>query len=260
MSTSEIVVQDHERPPERGALRGGGGGGSPRFGCILLALLGAFFVGIVINFVVSGIRHYDTLAKFTDEEPIEIPEERGTEAEVQAIRAKVAAFRKGATGGGPVDLSLTAKDMNVLIANDAYLADIRGTVYFEGIGDDGVITARISRPMAKILFWKPRRYLNGEMTLKVEAAPGRVFLRVVDVKPPAGQFDPKILDFWKTQDQLEPYKNDESFAEILEKIQAASPGGGAITFTTKKQKPPEEGSPEASTPSKKPSDPPPPEP
>ncbi len=239
MSTSDIVVQDHERPPERGSNRRPRPGDdnpnprAPKFGCILVGLLGAFFIGIAINVVLSGLRHYDNLANFTQPAALELPEDRGTEAELLTIRERVELFRKTALAGkDPAELSLSAKDLNILIANDAYLADVRETVFFEKIDDDGLIHAQISRPMAKVLPWKPRRYLNGKMTLKIEAAPGQVFLRVVDIEVPNGNFDAKILAAWQTQDELDPYKNDEDFEDVIKTIQSATHGEGQITFST----------------------------
>lgn len=239
MSTPDIVVQDHERPPERGSNRrprpddDAPTPRAPKFGCILIGLLGAFFVGIAINVALSGLRHYDTLAKFTQPVALELPEDRGTEAELQAIRERVEHFHKTALDGTEIaELSLSAKDLNILIANDAYLADIRDTVFFEKIDDDGLIHTQISRPMAKVLPWKARRYLNGKMTLKIEAAPGRVFLRVVDITIPNGDFDQKILTVWQTQDELKPYKNDEAFEDVIKTIQSATSGNGNVTFST----------------------------
>ena len=113
----------------------------------------------------------------------------------------------------------SVKDINILIANDNYLSDLRNEYFFKEIKSDGTITALCSRKMRKFLPWQERKYWNGEMTLKLEVLNGAVFLRVSNFKSSNGLLMPEnLLQKWRSQDQLELYKNDDHFADSLKKI------------------------------------------
>ena len=115
------------------------------------------------------------------------------------------------------ELKLTVKELNVLIANNTYLSDLKGAYFFKSINSDGIIKLLCSRKIRKFP-WKDRRYWNGEMELFLEAMEGRVFLRVKNLNPANGsQMPKKIIEKWASQDQLEMYKNDDNFSNYTKK-------------------------------------------
>ena len=206
---------------------------APKFGCIMLSLLLAFFTGAMIFAIVQGGRMYKEMLSFTEDEPVEIPADRGTPEELKAIREKVAAFIKAVTPKEPplTELVLSARELNILIANDNYLADIRGRFYIDDISD-GLIHTRASRPRRHLVFWKPKRYLNAEIDLRPEAAEGQFFLRVADVRIDNGTIHEGILSYMRTEDLLEMYKNDERFEDIVKKINSARIENGSLIVST----------------------------
>ena len=227
MSTEEIIIKDNERK----------GSNSPKLGCIIMCLLLAFMTGIVIQIIVSGVRHLEELIPYSNTEPLDIPEEHGTEAELNSIRSKIKTFDQqiNSDSSEMAELSLSVKDINILIANDKYLSDLRNEYFFKGIKTDGTITALCSRKMRKFLPWQERKYWNGEMTLKLEVLNGAEFLRVINFKSINGSSMPEnLLQKWQTQDQLEMYKNDDHFADSLKKINSVKFAEDSITLSTKK--------------------------
>ena len=227
MSTEEIIIKDNERK----------GSNSPKLGCVIICLLLAFMTGIVIQIIVSGARHLEELVPYSNTEPLDIPEEQGTEAELNSIRSKIKTFDQqiNSDSSEMTELSLSVKDINILIANDKYLSDLRKEYFFKGIKTDGTITALCSRKMRKFLPWQERKYWNGQMTLKLEVLNGAVFLRVINFKSINGSSMPEnLLQKWQTQDQLEMYKNDDHFADSLKKINSVKFAEDSITLSTKK--------------------------
>ncbi|MDE0571470.1 MAG: hypothetical protein OSB44_12360 [Verrucomicrobiales bacterium] len=227
MSTEEIIIKNNERK----------GSNSPKLGCAIVCLLLAFMTGIVIQIIVSGARHLEELIPYSETEPLDIPEEQGTEAELNSIRSKIKTFDQqiNSNSSETTELSLSVKDINILIANDNYLSDLRNEYFFQGIKFDGTITALCSRKMRKFLPWQERKYWNGEMTLKLEVLNGAAFLRVSNFKSSNGSSMPEnLLQKWRTQDQLEMYKNDDHFADSLKKINSVKFAENLITLSTDK--------------------------
>ena len=229
MSTEELIIKDNERK--------GSGSNFPKLGCVILCLLLAFMTGIVIQIIMSGARHLEELIPYSNTEPLKMPEEQGTEVELNSIRSKIKTFDQqiNSDSSETTELTLSVKDINILIANDSYLSDLRNEYFFKGIKSDGTITALCSRKMRKFLPWQERKYWNGEMTLKLEVLNGAVFLRVSNFKSSDGLSMPEnLLQKWRTQDQLEMYKNDEHFEDSLKKINSVKFAENLITLSTER--------------------------
>ena len=118
-------------------------------------------------------------------------------------------------------MRLSARDLNILIANDTYLADLRGTIHFTEFTAPDMLRTRRTRPMSHIKFWKPRRYLNAFMDYKLVSQEGNISLFVQDIQVDGKQVPDYFLKKFQSQDMLEPYKNDEHFLETLKKLQSA---------------------------------------
>ena len=74
------------------------------------------------------------------------------------------------------------------------------------------------------------------MELFLEAENGRVFLRVKNLTPDNGSTMPnKIVEKWSSQDQLDMYKNDDSFSNYTKKINSARFEKNKVIISTKKQ-------------------------
>lgn len=231
MSTEEIVIQDHERP----ALKGGGNPrNAPKFGCIIFCLIGAFFIGIVINIVVNSSRHAKALIPLTSNEGVEVQSESGTDEEVTELKARVKTFIDAVNNSAKpkAELQMTTRDLNILISNHAYLLDIRGVYFFEEFVEPDLMRAKTSRAMRKMLPWHERRYMNGEIEFRVESAPGKVFVRVNRMQLDKGELPANMLAAWQVQDELKLYKNDDAFAGVIAKIQSAVIKDGVLVIST----------------------------
>ena len=231
MSNEDIFIQDNERAYSEESTRTGS---PPRAGCLIFAALGAFFIGIVIFVIVNAASYHKSLTPYVSEQAIELPVDRGSVAELDAIRAEVATFREAifVTSDDAVELALSPRELNILIENDPYLLDVKRQYYLKSLSAAKVFTALCSRMMPKIIPWKPRRYLNGEMDLELEAENGRVFLRIVSVRVDGEEMPAEMISAWKTRDQLELYKNDDRFAEVLEEVNSARVENGSLILST----------------------------
>ena len=230
MNSEEITVQDHERD----AIKGPGKQSAfPKFGCIAVILLGAFFIGILIAGILIGNQMSKDIESFTDESPEDVPVERGTPEELAAIRARITGFldRIHSSSHAPAELQLSIRDLNVLVANDNYLGDLRGTIHFREFTAPDILKTERSRPMSHIKFWKPRRYLNAEIDYKLASQEGNISLFTQAISIDGREIPDYFLQKFKSQDMLAPYKKDERFLDALKMLKDARIDGDRIILT-----------------------------
>ena len=236
MSSDEIIVQEHERgdakEPDRQAA-------FPKFGCVAVILLGAFFIGILIAAILIGSQMAQDIESFTDEAQKEVPVERGSAQELAGIRSRILAFidNLGSSPHTPAELKLSIRDLNILVANDGYLGDLRGTIYFRKFLAPDILQTERSRPMARIKFWKPRRYLNAQMDYRLVAQEGNISLFAEAIRMEGRETPDYVLQKFKSQDMLDPYKNDESFLEILKMLKDARIEGDSVILSNTSPRP-----------------------
>ena len=230
MSSDEIIVQDHERGD---AKEPGKQTAFPKFGCIAVILLGAFFIGILIAALLIGSQMAEDIESFTDESQKEVPVERGTTQELADLRSRILTFidKLRSSPSTPVELRLSIRDLNILVANDGYLGDLRGTIYFRKFLTPDILQTERSRPMARIKFWKPRRYLNAQMDYRLVAQEGNISLFAEAIRMEDRETPDYVLQKFKSQDMLSPYKNDERFLEVLKMLKDARIEGDSVILS-----------------------------
>jgi hypothetical protein len=203
---------------------------SPGAGCIIIILALSLFTGAIFYAIWAGIRQDRDIAKFTTDQRMELPDEPGTPEQVAAVRAKLDGFKKTIRESKPASLELNVADLNILVRNETALIEIREMVYFEAI-TAGEITGRIAMPLRRLAFWKPC-FLNGTFTMKVEAAPGQLFLRLEELNVPGKEIPPGFIERIAQDDLLNPYKNDDN-EDIYLTIQSATSMDGSVTIESK---------------------------
>ena len=152
--TQSTNMQTNEKQPNPDDSKG------IKYGCIIFCLLSAFMIGVVINIVVTGVRTVEEIIPYTDDKPISIPEEKGTENEVKNVNAKIDEFKKQLNSSGQkiTELALSVNELNILISNHSYLSDLKGAYFFKSISSEGSIRLICSRKIRKFLPWKDRGY------------------------------------------------------------------------------------------------------
>jgi hypothetical protein len=194
-------------------------------------MLISLFTGIAAFAIYSGIRQDKDIVEFTSEDPLELPDEPGTPEEVSAVRKKLEGFKSSIREKQPATLQLSTKDVNILVHNETALMEIRDMVYFDAITPEG-ITGRISLPLNRLAFWKPRRYLTGTFAMTLEASPGRLFLRLKGIDSPGKDIPAGFIERIGQDDLLNPYKNDDN-EDIYESIQSATMADGSVSIESK---------------------------
>ncbi|HTL59700.1 MAG TPA: hypothetical protein VL361_28780 [Candidatus Limnocylindrales bacterium] len=141
----------------------------PRRGCLfygcltgIVCLLAVLIAGLL------GIHEFKRmLNKYTDNQPVPLPEVSIPRAALDALLCRVEDFRDDLRAGRtPPALILSADEVNALIAHDPELKQLRGKLYVQLEGDR--LKAQVSLPMEDVGLPRFRgRYLNGTTSLGI---------------------------------------------------------------------------------------------
>ena len=120
------------------------------------------------------------LNKYTDTEPMPLPEVSMSAAEVDQLLRRVEDFRDDLRAGRtPPVLMLSANEVNSLIAHDPELKQLRGKLYVQFEGDQ--LKAQVSLPMEDVGLPRFRgRYLNGSGLLGIALQSGILYVYAKD--------------------------------------------------------------------------------
>jgi hypothetical protein len=135
----------------------------PRRGCMFYGCIGAslFFVVVLIAGLV-GLRFAKKMVTdFTDSQPTPLPQVQLSPTELDALQRRIDTFRAAVKQGQPAGrLTLTADEINALIASDPDLKDFKGKLYVIIEGEQ--LKAQVSLPMEQLgLPVFRERFLNG---------------------------------------------------------------------------------------------------
>lgn len=170
--------------------------------------------------------------QYTENAPAQLPTVEVSEQEAAALLERVDAFSKALKAGGTVsELSLTARDINVLIQKNPGWSSTGGKVYVTIENDR--LHGEASIPLDKLGGFLKGRWLNGSGTFRVETAAGRllVFMDSLSVrgKPVPEQFMAGIRNKNLAEDAT---KKPES-ATLLQKLDSITVRDGKLNIKSK---------------------------
>ncbi len=212
--------------PSNGILRG------CLFGCLFLIISGAALMicaGVGTYWFVSG-----QVEKYTSTTPAEFPSVEYSEAELTALRSRLDSFGEALdqdqTPGE--DLVLTAKEINILIADDDQL---RGKLFVRI--DDGKLTGDVSIPTDPIPGGKGR-YFNGSATLEVSMVAGDIFVTLVDAEVNGEPLPRSFIDAMSEQNLAKDVYNNPDLRKSLRRFESISIEDDKIVLKVRRDQPP----------------------
>lgn len=182
-------------------------------GCLGIMLLGLLAVGGVIY---VGWNFYSTqLAKYTSDQPVELPSVNITDEEVQAIETKLEDFRQQfESGETPQELVLTVDEINALIASNA---DLKGRVHVKIV--EGKLHGDLSFPLDEIPGGKGR-YFNGSVTLEVELDNGVLVARLADAQANNQPIPSEFLEAFRKENLAKGIYDNPETAKALARCES----------------------------------------
>lgn len=203
-------MNDGSNPPkQRGCLF---------YGCLTLGILGLLMIagGIVVGyFAKRAINRWIT--DYTDTAPVAIQKVEYPPAQLNELRARLKAFKDAMDqGGAPVELVLTADDLNALITAEKKL---NGKAFIEIDGDK--IKGNISLPLDDLGPLKLKgRYLNGTGAFRVTLENGFLDVTLDTLEVKGKSLPQPLLKELKKQNLAKDVTNDPETRATIEKLQS----------------------------------------
>jgi hypothetical protein len=159
------------------------------YGCLIFVTLivvgggalaaGGYYLWGKFNAIIT-----EQVVPLTETEARPIPTVAGTPDQYRDIKGRVDRFYADLDGGKPASLSLSADEINILIANDPEMKGLKGHVLVEMAGDE--VGAQVSAPLSALpLPQLQNRFLNGSVKFTVGTGannrPG-VYLKHVEAR------------------------------------------------------------------------------
>lgn len=203
------------------------------YGCIgsvvlLLLVMGALLVGW--HFVKRMVNHY------TDTQPVALPTVQMPKGEVDRLNKRFEAFQAAVREQRPVEpLSLSADDVNVLIANGRQGSAVQGKIHVSLEGDQ--LRGQVSVPLQEVgLSMFKGRYFNGSATFNVSFQNGvlGVSARTLSVKqqPLPEVYMQKI----RRENLAAAITNDPRAAAVLHGLEDIRVSDGRLVLVPKEKK------------------------
>lgn len=225
MSTTPFSEADSSLPPapER----------KPR-GCLFYGCITAIVLGVLVLLLVGlgswaayrGVSQF--VEQYAEDRPAPIPVTERPVAEVEDLKARVAAFLDAVESGKPTaPLALSADDINALIAT---MPEFRGLIAIELAGDK--VRGRLSLPTERLGFpigtLFPGKFLNGTATIDARVVDGKGFLSIVDLEAKGKPIPAAYLDAFRGKNLLEGIEDDNDIAKALRRLKSVTVRDGKL--------------------------------
>jgi hypothetical protein len=228
-------MPDAPEPPQASAR-------SPLAGCTILIIALCVMLFLIGFSTWALFRQAAEIEKFTDltAKPPEVSQLEGQEPAVLALNGKVDAFQASLAREEESRLELSADELNLAIASDPALSELKGTFRVRELREDGSLVADICFPING----KPRRakdnepgivasdgrFLNGSLVTRPELGQGEIVLRIDAIEVPGKT----VVDPFRQQ--MSPYRITERYladpvlGPVMKKLTSVKVESGKITF------------------------------
>ena len=220
------------------------GARSPFAGCaVLVAALGVMVFLIVFS-VITLLRQFDAIVKFTGEKPVpvEVSSLDNREAVLIGLAERLETFRQQLADREPAALALTAEDINLVIAAYEPFRELRGTLRVVSL-EGGTLRLAIAFP----LNGKPRlarqgetgwisstpRYLNGLLVARPALLKGELVLQLDALKVPGSQVPGEFVAQMSPYRISERYLSDPVLGPAMAQLTGVGMADGKLVLTCK---------------------------
>ncbi len=195
------------------------------YGCLTVIVL--IVLGVVGLFVAVKVGINWAVRNYTVTEPLKLPEVQASQEEYIQVRDRVLSFLKAVdTGQGPNELTLSARDLNVLVAEDPEWSKAKGVIYFEFKGNQA--GGKLSMPMDGFGF--SGRYFTGEALFNIGMFNGVPMVAFDSLVVNGNPVPAEIMKELKTSNLLEKALSDPKYSGKLDRIKALGVKDGVVTI------------------------------
>jgi len=208
------------------------------YGCLTLVIL-AILLGVAGFFAVRYVLNKVTvlIEQYTDPAPAALPQVEFSPGDYEELQARLAEFQETLDGRKEgLPLTLTATELNALIANHASMKEFKDRLHVTIEGDQ--VKGQVSLPLDRIasmpgLSRLKGRYLNGSAVLRASLENGlldvhMMSLEVKGMKPPE-----EVMAQLRSENLAKDVQNRPDVSANLRKLESLEVQDGRVTLKAK---------------------------
>jgi hypothetical protein len=204
-------------------------------GVVVLLFLASFSVW-------SLFRQYAEIAKFTSGQPVPVPMAamEGREAEVNALAAKLEAFRQSLTDHqDDTRLVLTPDEINLAIAAYEPLKPLRHTFHVTAVEGDALKVAisfrlngkpRLARRDEPGITAADPRFLNATLTARPKVVSRELVLDILAIEVPGASVPAEFIGHFSPYRVADSYREHPVIGPVMAKLTSATIADGAVAL------------------------------
>jgi hypothetical protein len=206
------------------------------YGCIVsMVLLVVLLVGAFLVVRYAAGRFNALVAEYTDTSPMALPKVDMPADEYAKLKDRVAAFQKALDAHtNSLQLVLTSRDLNALLANSSNGVDFKDKVYVSLEGNQ--TKGQISMPLDQVhipLINTKGRYLNGSGTFDVSITNGVLTVVVQSLEAKGKPLPEKFMAGVRNQNWAEKANSDPQQSATINQIQSLQVKDSTLIITPK---------------------------
>ncbi len=191
------------------------------------AIIGGYFAYKGVKGFLSEITE-----KYTSVKPMNLPTLDASKEEVVTTMERVDTFTNALKGNtNPEPLTLTSRDINVLIQNHPEWNEMAGKVYVTIEGDQ--VMGQISIPLGEMLDMFKGRFLNGSALFNVGMESERLLLFINSAEVGGKAIPEEIMNGLRAKNLAEKSYEKPEVVEMLKKLESITVKDGRMIITPK---------------------------
>ena len=213
----------------------------PRHGCLFygcitgLVLLVLIAVGGLVTFHYAKKAITGLVNNYTDSQPMELPAVQMSQTDIGKLKERWKGFEDAVRAGRPTPpLTLTADEINALIASGPDQKSIKGKFYLSLDGDR--VKGELSLPLQE-LGWKmvKGRYLNGSGTFNLSLQNGVLFLAPQTITVKGKPVPDMYMQGLRNANLAASLTNQPDASAVLQNLKEIQVKDGKLTIVPKAQ-------------------------
>jgi hypothetical protein len=211
----------------------------PRSGCwkygaigclviLILAVIGGYFAYKGLKGVLGELTE-----KYTSVKPMDLPKLDASQDEVAATMEHVGSFTNTLKANEKIEpLTLTSRDINILIQNHPEWKEIAGKLYVTIEGDQ--VKGQISIPLGEMGDMFKGRFLNGSASFNIGMESGRLLMFINSGEVGGKAIPEEIMNVVRAKNLAEKSYEKPEVVEMMNKLESITVKNGIMIITPKR--------------------------
>jgi len=226
---------------------------SPFAGCLIFIVIAVVALSVITFAAYSFKKQTEGFASFSETE--EVKTKTAPLTNTEELENKMINLETGILKKAPVEISLSADELNLAIAHFKELEGFRGGLYFESIENE-LLSGQLHRPFAStkdlpvilcraLSIERRDNFLQSTITASPLLTDGQIFLKIDTLKPSRGEVPPQLVEAISPFLIFPELAEDSRIKKVLSHLTSAKISDDKLIISYSPEKSPPSGKEEA---------------